>query len=61
MIYKLMTTLFLFTLTLVLTILVMIHGWGLEPKSWGWIIGGGIVARGIVAWMENITKKMEKE
>jgi hypothetical protein len=22
-------------------ILVMIHGWGLEPQSWGWIIGGG--------------------
>ncbi len=21
------------------TILVMIHGWGLEPKSWLWILG----------------------
>lgn len=20
-------------------ILVLINGWGLEPKSWGWIIG----------------------
>lgn len=23
-------------------ILVMMFGWGLEPASWGWIIGGGI-------------------
>ena len=26
-----------------LHILVMINGWGLEPKSWGWIIGIGVV------------------
>lgn len=58
MIYKFMTTLFLFTLTLALTVLVMIHGWGLEPKSWGWIIGGGIVARFIVSLIEVITKKI---
>jgi hypothetical protein len=25
-----------------MSILVMIHGWGLQPVSWGWIIGGGI-------------------
>jgi hypothetical protein len=25
-----------------LGILVMIFGWGLQPVSWGWIIGGGI-------------------
>jgi len=24
-----------------LSILVMIYGWGLEPKSWWWIIGVG--------------------
>ena len=36
-------TLFISTLTCVVSILVMIHGWGLEPKSWGWIIGGYIV------------------
>lgn len=22
----------------IVSILSMIHGWGLEPKSWGWII-----------------------
>ena len=25
-----------------LSILVMIKGWGLEPKSWWWIIGVGV-------------------
>lgn len=30
--------------TLGVGILVMIHGWGLEPKSWGWILGGSLVA-----------------
>ncbi len=24
-----------------LGILVMIHGWGLQPVSWGWIVFGG--------------------
>jgi len=23
-------------------ILVLIFGWGLEPQSWGWILGGNI-------------------
>lgn len=26
-----------------LNIMVMIHGWGLEPKSWWWIIGASVV------------------
>jgi hypothetical protein len=25
-----------------LSVLVMIHGWGLEPKSWWWILGVGV-------------------
>ncbi len=25
------------------SILVMIHGWGLEPKSWFWIIGFSLI------------------
>ena len=27
-----------------LGVLIMINGWGLEPQSWGWIIGGGIAS-----------------
>ena len=28
-------------LSITISILVMKHGWGIEPKSWGWIIGAG--------------------
>lgn len=27
-----------------LGVLVMIHGWGIEPQHWGWIIGGGMAS-----------------
>ena len=26
----------------IMGILIMMFGWGLEPVSWGWIIGGGL-------------------
>lgn len=25
-----------------LSVLVMMYGWGLQPKSWWWIVGGGV-------------------
>jgi hypothetical protein len=28
-----------------LEILVLMYGWGLEPKSWAWIIVGGVFAQ----------------
>lgn len=31
-----------FILTTVISICVMMYGWGLRPKSWFWIIGMGI-------------------
>ena len=34
--------LFSVALSALVTILVMINGWGLEAKSWGWIIGMGV-------------------
>ncbi|MCP4607726.1 MAG: hypothetical protein GY845_03275 [Planctomycetes bacterium] len=39
---KLIALLFVITVTIGMSILVMIYGWGLEPKSWWWIIGVGI-------------------
>ncbi len=38
---KFTVVLFGIVLTVLLTILVMIYGWGLTPKSWWWIIGIG--------------------
>lgn len=28
-----------------LVVLVLIHGWGLEPQSWWWIVGAGVFGR----------------
>ena len=46
----------LFFMGLMTGILVMIYGWGLEPKSWWWIIGGGIVIKLIIEIMQSIAK-----
>ena len=47
-------------LAIIFSILVMIHGWGLEPKSYGWIIGiglvGNVVAQLIVRVAESLAK-----
>ena len=37
----------------VLSILVMIHGWGLEIKSWGWVVGGYLGTAVIAAMFSN--------
>jgi hypothetical protein len=34
--------LFLISLSCAMSILTLINGWDLHPKSWGWIIGMGI-------------------
>lgn len=42
---KLLATLLVICAVVGLSILVMIYGWGLEPKSWWWIIGGGVIGQ----------------
>lgn len=54
---KFTVSVFGFILCLIIGILVMINGWGLEPKSWGWIIVGGIIVRSIIGIMEFVAKK----
>jgi hypothetical protein len=56
---KIISILALYALGIVLTIMVMINGWGLEPKSWWWIIGGGIVLRFIIEMIQAAAKKGE--
>lgn len=36
---KFFVALFALCVSVVTTVLVMIKGWGLEPRSWFWIIG----------------------
>ena len=49
-------SLFGFILVFLVSIAVMIYGWGLEPQSWWWIIGGGIFLKGIIVSMEQVAK-----
>lgn len=53
------TALFLLAvLSTVLQVLVLIYGWGLQPKSWWWIIGVGIFwAPAVRSWMEKVLKE----
>ena len=56
---KIISVLALYTLGMIIAIMVMINGWGLEPKSWWWIIGGGIVLRFIIEMIQAAAKKGE--
>ena len=56
---KIISILALYALGIVLTIMVMINGWGLEPKSWWWIIGGGLALRFIIEMIQAAAKKGE--
>jgi hypothetical protein len=39
---KILSQLFVLSCIVGLQVSVMIFGWGLQPKSWWWIVGGGI-------------------
>ena len=39
---KFLALLFLVCCSVGLSVLVMIYGWGLHPRSWWWIIGAGV-------------------
>ena len=38
---------------------VMIWGWGLAPQNWWWIIGGGVVLRGLITVLDFVVKHGE--
>lgn len=41
---KIILTVCLIALGMLVSIGVMINGWGLEAEDWGWIIGGSLVS-----------------
>jgi hypothetical protein len=47
--------------SIVLSILVMIHGWGLQPRSWGWIIGIGFGVQVVVLICRDLVNKKGDE
>ena len=57
MVSKLLATLFLQACSVAIQVGVMIYGWGLQPKSWGWIIGMGCCAQMVVLIFLHIIRK----
>lgn len=57
---KFIARFFLMTLAIILWVLIMMLGWGLEPKSWWWIIGGGVGIKSLIIIMEILVKVEEK-
>ena len=56
MISKGILSILLLVIIAIISILTMIYGWGLEPVSWGWIIGAALaqfVIMGIVALIKD--------
>ncbi len=46
----------IYALAVLVGIGVMVFGWGLQPKSWWWIIGGGVFGRMVIECMNAIVK-----
>jgi len=56
---KIIALLFTLGCTIALGIAVMIYGWGLHPRSWWWIIGGGIFGQVFLRIIGEIITKSE--
>jgi hypothetical protein len=55
---KLLSILFLGAVGMALSIAIMIYGWGLEVRSWGWILGGGLAGRLLLSFIEKANEEM---
>ncbi len=47
----------IWAVSIIIGICTLIYGWGLEPKSWWWIIGAGVFGRIITEVLIVITQK----
>jgi hypothetical protein len=60
MISRVIASLALLATAICLSILVMINGWGLTPRSWWWIIGAGLCIQVIIHALVDMVKKEGK-
>jgi len=57
MLAKVLSVIFGFIICMIVGILVMMYGWGLEPKSYWWIIGGGVFVQIIIKILTVMAKE----
>lgn len=55
---KFLLLIILFVGAYCLTLAVMINGWGIQPQSWSWIIGGGFGAAILAAVMGQLKNEI---
>ena len=53
---KIIAGLLLTSAAFVLWLMVMIHGWGIEPQSWWWILGGSFLVGVFSAVAQRLVK-----
>jgi len=53
---KFIATISIWSLAIILSVFVMMYGWGLAPVSWWWIIGGGVGIRSLIEVMNYLSK-----
>jgi hypothetical protein len=54
---KFLAILLLLGVAVGLGVAIMIYGWGLHPRSWWWIIGGGVFGQ---AFVKVVWEKVDK-
>lgn len=54
---KFLAVTFIYFLSISLGVGIMVYGWGLQPVSWWWIIGGGVVGRIMIETMYQVGKR----
>lgn len=57
---RLLIGLFAIAIAITFNVLVMQHGWGLEPQSWGWIIGVGLSGNMVAQILFEVAKSPKK-
>ena len=57
---RLLIGLFAIAIAITFNVLVMQHGWGLVPQSWGWIIGVGLSGNMVAQILFEVAKSPKK-
>jgi len=61
MLENFLSAVFVLAVLIGLDILVKIYGWGLQPRSWAWIIGVGFFANLFVHMIASRLTKSDKQ
>lgn len=52
---------FVVALHVLLSLGVMVYGYGVQPRSWWWIIGGGVIGITALRWLSDKLVESDKK